>query len=86
MRQGALGTRRSGWRRRRKIIGAFLASHEVSADEFQYGLQRWIAGEESPEADASGIILAETFLMWRAWLKAQMKDPNPQQERTVNEK
>lgn len=68
------------WARICKIINAFLETHERSADDLQCGLKAWLSGSDDPEADAAGIILAETLLMHRAWLKSKMRDGGPQRE------
>lgn len=43
-------------------------------DALADGLRAWLSGEESIEAEASGLVLAEVLLLHRAWLRAQRSE------------
>jgi hypothetical protein len=36
-------------------------------------LAAWIRGDDSEDAEAAGLIVAETILMWRAVLRSKFK-------------
>lgn len=46
------------------------AAHE---GEFAQGLAGWLRGDEDNDAEAAGLILAETILMHRTWLRAHVQ-------------
>jgi len=51
------------------MIGAQIASYDESSDPFADDLRAWFRGEETPQAEAAGVTLAETVLLHRAFLR-----------------
>ncbi len=47
------------------MIRAQIAQQEESPDDFADGLRAWLVGEESVEAEAAGMLVAETVLLHR---------------------
>ena len=56
-----------------KSIGVQLDAQGLSADDFLDGLEAVARGEDTPAAEAAKLIVAETILMHRIWLKSMMK-------------
>lgn len=52
---------------------SLLAVQRKDASALGEGLGAWLRGEDSYEAEAAGVVVAETVLHARAWLKAQFK-------------
>jgi hypothetical protein len=46
----------------------------MSADDFLDGLEAIARREDSPAAEAAKLIVAETILMHRIWLKSMAKE------------
>jgi len=46
----------------------------VNADELADGLTQWFRGEDTFEAEASSVFMAEVLLMFRAWIKSHEKE------------
>ena len=86
MRPGAPHPQRCKPEGGRKIISGYLDAQRQSADDFAQGLSQWLRGDDAPEAEAAGILLAEVLLLQRAWVRAQMKDTGPQREVVIDER
>ena len=46
----------------------------MHADTFADGLTLWMRGDDSPEAEAASVLLAEILLLHRAHLRSQMRE------------
>lgn len=46
----------------------------MHADTFADGLTLWLKGDDSAEAEAASVLLAEVLLLHRAYLRGQMKE------------
>jgi hypothetical protein len=51
------------------MIRAQIASYAESADPFADDLRAWLRGEETAEAEAAGIVLADAILLHRSFLR-----------------
>lgn len=54
------------------MIRAQIAAYEESADPLADDLRAWLAGDDSPEAEAAGILVADTILLHRNFIKGLM--------------
>jgi hypothetical protein len=50
-----------------------LAVLEANAGELAEGITAWLRGDDGPDSEAASIVLAETVLLHRAWVKSQFK-------------
>jgi hypothetical protein len=55
------------------MITSCRAAQVGHEGEFATGITQWMAGDDGPNAEAASRIVAETFLMWRTWLKSKMQ-------------
>lgn len=51
-----------------------MARLDRFADDLSDGLRAWQRGDDTLDAEAAGLIVAETLLWWRAWLRSKMQD------------
>ena len=51
------------------MIRALLGPYRKDANAYQEGLTAWLSQDGSAEAQAAGIVIGETLLMWRHRLK-----------------
>lgn len=52
------------------MIRARIMSYEENADPFVDGLRAWMNGDDSADAEAAGIMLGETILLHRDFLRS----------------
>lgn len=55
------------------MIAACQQAHMTSAGSLAEGLAEWMRGDDGPEAEAAGIIAAETLILYNRWLKSKFK-------------
>lgn len=55
------------------MITEARAAQLRSPGDFADGLRDWMRGDETCEAEAAGLNLAEVVLLHRAWLRAHIK-------------
>ena len=56
------------------MIRAALDVQRVSPDALADGITSWMRGDDSHETDAASIVVAETILYARGWLKSHTKE------------